>query len=118
MTVYKGKGICGGVAVGRVMVYHRGGVPVKRTRIRNLQVEIEKFEAAKAYALRQFSTVTVTLPSGSVLVPITATAPAFLASAANSCASTLVPLTQKNTLPLVTFRESEVISLTSTSSSA
>ncbi len=57
MTVYKGKGICGGVAVGRVMVYHRGGVPVKRTRIRNLQVEIEKFEAAKEKALAQLKAI-------------------------------------------------------------
>ena len=57
MTIYKGKGICGGVAVGRIMVFHRGNLRVKRTRVRQPSAEITRFETAKAKAISELEKI-------------------------------------------------------------
>ena len=57
MTIYKGKGICGGVAVGQVMVFQRGNPKVKRVRVKNPEAEITRFEEAKAKALAQLEEI-------------------------------------------------------------
>lgn len=51
MTIYQGKGICGGVAIGRVMVFRRGNPKVKRVRVRHIDAEIARFATAKEKAL-------------------------------------------------------------------
>lgn len=57
MTIFKGKGICGGVATGKIMVFRRGNPRVKRTRVRNTEAEISRFEAAKQKALSQLDEI-------------------------------------------------------------
>lgn len=48
MTVFNGKGVCGGVAIGTVSVFERADIAVKRTKIDDAVAETERFEAAKA----------------------------------------------------------------------
>lgn len=57
MTIFKGKGICGGVATGKIMVFRRGNLQVKRTRVRNTAAEISRFDAAKEKALAQLEEI-------------------------------------------------------------
>lgn len=57
MTRYKGKGVYGAVAVGKIKVYKRRDIRVKRVRTDESAAEIKRLEAAKKQALEQLSAV-------------------------------------------------------------
>ncbi len=57
MTRYKGKGVYGAVAVGKIKVYKRRDIRVKRVRTDESEAEIKRLEAAKKQALEQLSAV-------------------------------------------------------------
>ncbi len=57
MTRYKGKGVYGAVAVGKIKVYKRHDIRVKRVRTDESAAEIKRLEAAKKQALEQLSAV-------------------------------------------------------------
>lgn len=52
---YHGKGVYGAVAAGRVSVFRRRDVQVKRVKIENAEAEIARFETAKETAIAQLS---------------------------------------------------------------
>ena len=53
MLVLKGKGICGGVAFGKLSFYRRVCPPAERRQIPEPKEEIRRFETARAQALEQ-----------------------------------------------------------------
>ncbi len=53
MLVLKGKGICGGVAFGKLSFYRRVCQPAERRQIPEPKEEIRRFETARAQALEQ-----------------------------------------------------------------
>lgn len=57
MTRYKGKGVYGAVAVGKIKVYKRRDIRVKRVRTDESAAEIKRLEAAKKQAIEQLSAV-------------------------------------------------------------
>ncbi len=46
MTVLKGKGVCGGIAFGKLKIYEKEGITVHRTHPENIDKEIKRFEDA------------------------------------------------------------------------
>ena len=57
MTTYKGKGVYGAVAVGKISVFKRQDIQVKRIRIEDTQAEIARFEAAKEKTISQLKDI-------------------------------------------------------------
>lgn len=57
MKIFKGKGVCGAIASGRVSVFKRNEAPVKRYTIRDVSAEIERFENAKRLAREQLDAI-------------------------------------------------------------
>ncbi len=57
MTKFRGKGVYGAIAIGRVSVLKRRDVQVKRIKIENPQLELERLEAAKKMAISQLNDV-------------------------------------------------------------
>jgi len=57
MTTYKGKGVYGAVAVGKISVFKRQDVQVKRERIENTDNELKRLEDAKAAAITQLGEI-------------------------------------------------------------
>ncbi len=53
MTKYQGKGVYGAIAIGKISVFSRGAVSVKRERTDNPTEELKRFEYAKKAALEQ-----------------------------------------------------------------
>lgn len=53
MKEYKGKGVYGGFAIGRISIYKRGGQVVRRFRVEDTESEIKRFYDAKETALNQ-----------------------------------------------------------------
>ncbi len=53
MNIYKGKGVYGAIAIGRISVFKRSDVQVKRIRIDDTAAEITRLEQAKQTALEQ-----------------------------------------------------------------
>lgn len=53
MRCYKGSGVSGGIAVGKIRVYRREKQQVKRRHIEDVQAELLRYEAAKEEAARQ-----------------------------------------------------------------
>ncbi|MBQ9780213.1 MAG: phosphoenolpyruvate--protein phosphotransferase [Clostridia bacterium] len=53
MTIYRGKGVYGAIAAGKIAVFKRSHLPVKRDRIKNPRTELERFEAAKRQAIQE-----------------------------------------------------------------
>lgn len=53
MNIYEGKSVFNGVAIGRISVYKKGEQQVKRVKIDDAEAEIERYEEAKARAIRQ-----------------------------------------------------------------
>ncbi len=53
MTRYKGKGVYGAVAVGRIKLFRRQDIRVKRTRTEDIEEELSRLGRAKAQALEQ-----------------------------------------------------------------
>lgn len=53
MEIYKGKGVCGDVVIGKVSVFRRSDIQVKRLRADDSLSELSRFEAAKKTALSE-----------------------------------------------------------------
>ncbi len=53
MTTYKGKGVYGAVAVGKISVFKRQDVQVKREKVENTDNELKRLEDAKTAAITQ-----------------------------------------------------------------
>lgn len=53
MNIIKGKGVFGGVAIGRISLYRRRENIIKRYHIDDTEAEIGRFKTAKAEAIRQ-----------------------------------------------------------------
>ena len=57
MTTYKGKGVYGAVAVGKISVFKRQDVQVKREKVENADNELKRLEDAKAAAITQLGEI-------------------------------------------------------------
>ncbi|MBR1765388.1 MAG: phosphoenolpyruvate--protein phosphotransferase [Ruminococcus sp.] len=57
MTVFKGKGVYGAVAIGKVSVFKRQAAAVRREKIEDTAAELERVEAAKALAVEQLTAI-------------------------------------------------------------
>ncbi len=53
MTTYRGKGVFGGISIGRLLYYHRKQQQIKRCHVENPQTEKKRFEDAKKDAIAQ-----------------------------------------------------------------
>lgn len=57
MLKFKGKGVCGAIAIGRVSLFRRQESQVRRVRIDDVQKELERVENARAKANEQLSAI-------------------------------------------------------------
>ena len=55
MEKYTGKSIFKGIAIGRILFYSKNQQQVKRTKVENVDAEIERYEAAKQEAIKQLN---------------------------------------------------------------
>ena len=53
MLTYQGKGVYGAVAIGKISVFKRQDVQVRREKIEDTEGELKRLEAAKAAAIEQ-----------------------------------------------------------------
>ena len=57
MIKFSGKGVYGAIAIGKISVFQRQGISVKRSNIENVDTEIERLEVAKATAVEQLGEI-------------------------------------------------------------
>ncbi|MBO5238422.1 MAG: phosphoenolpyruvate--protein phosphotransferase, partial [Lachnospiraceae bacterium] len=57
MKKYTGKGVYGAIAIGKVSLFQRQDIQVKRLHIENEEAEIERFEEAKEMAVSQLKEI-------------------------------------------------------------
>ncbi len=57
MLILSGKGVCGAIAFGKVSVFKRSDLTVKRTHIKETDAEKARFEKAKAASLEELSAI-------------------------------------------------------------
>lgn len=57
MIKFTGKGVYGAVAVGKISVFKRRDIQVKRVKIEDTQAEVERLEAAKQAAVEQLQAI-------------------------------------------------------------
>lgn len=57
MIKISGKGVCGGIAIGKVSKFDRGDVKVKRTHVKDVEKEKKRYEAAKAAAEQELDEI-------------------------------------------------------------
>ena len=57
MTVFNGKGVYGGVASGKISVFKKQNITIKRVRCENTESEIARVEAAKACTMEQLQAI-------------------------------------------------------------
>ncbi len=57
MLTYQGKGVYGAVAVGKISVFKRQDIQVRREKIENTEYELKRLEKAKAEAIGQLSKI-------------------------------------------------------------
>lgn len=57
MKIFKGKGVFGAVAIGRISVFKRSDVQVRRIHTEDTDAELNRFDAAKKAALAQLSEI-------------------------------------------------------------
>ena len=62
MIVFTGKGVFGGIAIGRVAVYGKKEQQVKRQRVEDAEAQVSRFEQAKAQASEQLGVLYENLP--------------------------------------------------------
>ncbi|MDE5931513.1 MAG: phosphoenolpyruvate--protein phosphotransferase [Lachnospiraceae bacterium] len=55
MELYRGKSVFGGIAIGRLHIYSKKDLQVKRERIEDTEAEVERFHAAKEKAIAQLA---------------------------------------------------------------
>lgn len=53
MEIYNGKSVFGGIAIGKLHIYHKKNLQVKRERVEDVEKEVERFNAAKDAAIVQ-----------------------------------------------------------------
>ena len=53
MQRYQGKGVFGGIAIGKIHIYAKGEQQVKRYKITDTRAELERFQAARHKAVEQ-----------------------------------------------------------------
>ncbi|MBD5450381.1 MAG: phosphoenolpyruvate--protein phosphotransferase [Lachnospiraceae bacterium] len=53
MEEYNGKSVFGGIAIGKLHIYNKKNLQVKRERVEDTEKEVERFDAAKDAAIRQ-----------------------------------------------------------------
>lgn len=53
MEVFKGKSVCGGVAIGKIAIYQKGEQKVKRIKVENPETEVVRYNDAKEVATAQ-----------------------------------------------------------------
>lgn len=53
MQIYHGKSVFGGIAIGKISVYHKGEQQVKRVRVEDTASELTRYEKAKKEAISQ-----------------------------------------------------------------
>ncbi|MBQ8551392.1 MAG: phosphoenolpyruvate--protein phosphotransferase [Clostridia bacterium] len=53
MRYFGGKGVCGGIAIGKISVLRRRDATVTRVKITDTASELERFEAARSQAIRE-----------------------------------------------------------------
>lgn len=53
MRFFSGKGVCGGIAVGKISVLKRRDATVTRVKVTDTASELDRFEAARAMAIRE-----------------------------------------------------------------
>ena len=53
MITLEGKSVFGGVAIGRIQFYKRNEITIKRTRVEDVEAEVERFQNAKAKTLER-----------------------------------------------------------------
>lgn len=51
MITLEGKSVFGGVAIGKIQFYKRNEITIKRTRVEDVEAEVERFRNAKAKTL-------------------------------------------------------------------
>ena len=51
MITFEGKSVFGGVAIGKIQFYKRNEITIKRTRVEDVEAEVERFQNAKAKTL-------------------------------------------------------------------
>ena len=54
MITLEGKSVFGGVAIGKIQFYKRNEITIKRTRVEDVEAEVERFRNAKAKTLELF----------------------------------------------------------------
>ena len=52
MITLEGKSVFGGVAIGKIQFYKRNEITIKRTRVEDVEAEVERFQNAKAKTLQ------------------------------------------------------------------
>lgn len=55
MEIYRGKSVFGGIAIGRLHIYSKKDLQVKRERIEDAEAEVARFHAAKEKAIEQLA---------------------------------------------------------------
>lgn len=55
MEVYRGKCVCGGIAIGRLQVYEKNGCQVRREHILDAEGEVERLKKARRAAIAQLA---------------------------------------------------------------
>ena len=53
MQIFNGKGVFGGIAIGKISLYRRKEKQIKRNRIDDIPAELDRFEEAKRTAIKQ-----------------------------------------------------------------
>ena len=57
MKVYKGKGVYSAVAIGKISVFKRNEVSVKRTHVEDTKAEMQRLKSAKEITLKQLKSI-------------------------------------------------------------
>ena len=52
MITLEGKSVFGGVAIGKIQFYKRNEITIKRTRVEDVEAEVERFRNAKSKDVR------------------------------------------------------------------
>lgn len=55
MELYRGKSVFGGIAIGRLHIYSKKNLQVKRERVEDVEAEVTRFHAAKEKAIEQLA---------------------------------------------------------------
>lgn len=57
MQIYQGKSVYSGIAIGKIRVYKKGEQQIRRVQVVDIELELERFEEAKASTINQIATL-------------------------------------------------------------